>query len=1304
MRTVLGALILLALAGEAGAQIQTGYLRPLGSHAPDWSHWCRTSVTFEPPDAIATGTPLLADRSRHGNRFNVFANCPSCTLDGTLFYQGATSLLLDAVNLRRVTCDHPNCYTPDFIDTVTDYTVLLALRLATAPSGSQDVFWTSTLTSSAGLRFELTSGRNVRWSQHDAIAAGSVAVVSTGALALDAWHRVAARYDAEAGTGRLWIDGALDAGTLTVGIPADLGAASLGATLGDSTGTNVDFHVDDLAFCRDDWTEASIIRANVCGLDGALCDCDWLGDPGDYTLLPMHTSGGGNQAGTLPPCNQAAPTFVDPPTPYAVDFTPSVTAGGGGGAWWWEHSEDGTVGVQSGDFLTLDRTGRGNGLDCQNCTLDRTFRAQGVSSLSPGALGSAICASTNGNVCAHPGDFTTGVGRYTAGCFLRGDWSADRAAFYTNADVPTNGGFNLTVLDAGDVIRWQHRDPGGVRTCTGTTALATNTFQSIVAVANGTTLTVFLDGVQECQVSAGSLADHTGLLTAIGSLRLDDCFFAKNVDWSADTIRRVAACDLNGRGCACDPTSPTSYRARLRHSTQGGPVTGTMLTCNAAPVVVNATTTSTSSSTSTSVAPTSSTSTSTSSSTTTTLPGNLFYVDGGCPTSGTGGARDCGASGPFRTIGEAVMVMDSGDIVDVRGPHNDGGGHGHGAFDGVYHEEVYLAPNPPAGVAGRPLPCGTGSQRCEIRGCRSPRCTANEHSTIRGARLRTDWTETAPASGIWWRTMEATPHFGAGDGNQWRSLGGGAVDDREPFALYQAGAILPYQGNAILTPAEGYWSYDATLLPSPPNTWTTTHRAYVNPVGTANPNTAVLVPHFTYGIYAITPTANVTFQYLTVEMPRITTYDAVNSAASSPGTPGMWLLNGIYQWFKRFAIHPNNAPGIRVEDNIVQHGCRGFSFFVSSGDGCFGLRLFRIHGGSLLRNIVRHLGCAGQIQASGGGSWQCSWCDPPWNGPTYTYNSTTGVCIQPKQSHDVLIEDNLCEDASHIAIWNDVSRRTLYRNNTVRRAKTCWAMSDFTPEQGCPSTATTLHCYGSEVTVDGGLCEDVGVDDQNECALIVNGNDASARHTDALGYLARLHNITVNRFGWCAATVAGGATAPSDVTIAHVTAAHANTTPDVDQLSRCWAVRACAATGSGCDFRNNICSSSTDEAIVISDVALAAGNVSFDYDLLHNIPDACEVRVGATTNASGQFSNAGGGTADQPQGGTCMTLALFQATGQDANGFTGTPAFTSATDLHIEVTSQAINEGLCLAHVDHDRDFQARPQGGVCDIGSDERP
>src|SRR6185503_17401121 len=54
-------------------------------------------------------------------------------------------------------------------------------------------------------------------------------------------------------------------------------------------------------------TETDICRIAICNISGALCTCDYGGDPTAYLTRPRHSADGGSITCTMPACNKAAP-------------------------------------------------------------------------------------------------------------------------------------------------------------------------------------------------------------------------------------------------------------------------------------------------------------------------------------------------------------------------------------------------------------------------------------------------------------------------------------------------------------------------------------------------------------------------------------------------------------------------------------------------------------------------------------------------------------------------------------------------------------------------------------------------------------------------------------------------------------------------------------------------------------------------------------------------------------------------------------------------------------------------------------
>jgi hypothetical protein len=412
-------------------------------------------------------------------------------------------------------------------------------------------------------------------------------------------------------------------------------------------------------------------------------------------------------------------------------------------------------------------------------------------------------------------------------------------------------------------------------------------------------------------------------------------------------------------------------------------------------------------------------------------PAAVYVVDGACATSGAGTSLACGASGPFRTVNEGLEAMQSGDTLNVRGAHD--------GFDGVYFEQMNLTNT--SSLGGRALAC-TASERCTIQGCPAGTCPADEVPIIRGMRRRDDWTD--EGGGVFSRVMELTPELASsGDENNARS--------GDPIMVMEGSAdpftMLGYAGDDVTAPADGHWSFHPA-----------SRRLYVNPTGGAHPRDVMQLPHYSYGLLAERPTANVTIRNLAFEGTRLIGMQLTGQ----PLTPvsGMIVSDVRIGYFPRHGLRTTVAvPDITIERVTVEHGCRGMSWALDTGDGCFGLRLFSIHGGIVRGNVVRHMGATGEMRYSNPAAmpWPCAWCDAPWNVRSHTYASSTGVGINVKQTENALVEDNVVEDLSFGAIYVDTTRTsTIRRNRTMR---TAWGIrqSNYTPAPGFEESYDDLY-------------------------------------------------------------------------------------------------------------------------------------------------------------------------------------------------------------------------------------------------------
>ncbi len=406
-------------------------------------------------------------------------------------------------------------------------------------------------------------------------------------------------------------------------------------------------------------------------------------------------------------------------------------------------------------------------------------------------------------------------------------------------------------------------------------------------------------------------------------------------------------------------------------------------------------------------------------------------VDGACATSGSGAGRVCGTAGPFRTIAEGVLAMQPGDTLAMRGAHD--------GFDGVYYEPVTLRGG---GLPGKALVC-TAAQRCLITSCAPPDCPTAEHATVRVMESLTEW---APYPGFPGAYGQATTVATDLDANDVRDSRAG--DPR--MVMQRSGDTfvpLAYAGDGMI-PGDGRWSFTADG----------THVVTVNPIGDA-PIADVFVPRYSYGVLLGAPSAHVTLRNFTVQGPR---HVGIQSYASPPGMTGLVIEDVTVQFFPRHGIRTTNgaiAPVIRRVR--VEQGCRGLSWALSTGDGCFGYRLFSIHGGQVTENYAGHLGSAGRIRLSNptnptGSPWPCPWCDLPWNTTGATEVSTTGVAFNVKQTglvgadgvsalSETLVEGNRVEDISFAAFSIDTAFGVRVRGNVIFRARMGMTQDVFTP-------------------------------------------------------------------------------------------------------------------------------------------------------------------------------------------------------------------------------------------------------------------
>jgi cysteine-rich repeat protein len=489
--------------------------------------------------------------------------------------------------------------------------------------------------------------------------------------------------------------------------------------------------------------------------------------------------------------------------------------------------------------------------------------------------------------------------------------------------------------------------------------------------------------------------------------------------------------------------------------------------------------------------------------------------------------------------------------------------------------------------------------------------------------------------------------------------------------------MLAYAGDGVNNPQDGAWSYHPA-----------TRRITVNPVGSATAAAEVFVPHYSFNVHMLNPTAYVTLQYLTLEGTRGRSIEAHGTPAQ-PVTS--LILRGLVQrYVPRHFILANPAPSLLVEDNLAEYGCRGVSWALSSGDGCFGYRVFRAHNAIFRRNVLRHLGASGRRKLSGGATgWDCAWCDAPWNSFDHTDVSTFGTAFNIKQTSSAVLEDNVVEDVLLEGIALDVSRGVTVQRNFIRRARGAIGMRDFTPTPGCPTTSTSEYCFNQDHVIRSNIVDSSGsAPIDGICAVSIHGHDR--RHTGTV-FLARLYNNFISRssVGAVCAHTSEGARSVTDLAVWNNTIWGEHPILGSERPAAGIVLR---EPTRNVELRNNVLSQVGGDAIVLSTTALAG--MTLDGDLIH-AQGGCAVRWNLPDT---------GGT-----GGTCSTLASFRTSnpGQETRAIVGDPRFMAPTaaipNLHVAAGSAAIDAGVAVPNeVSSDADGDPRPLGVTWDAGADE--
>jgi len=421
-----------------------------------------------------------------------------------------------------------------------------------------------------------------------------------------------------------------------------------------------------------------------------------------------------------------------------------------------------------------------------------------------------------------------------------------------------------------------------------------------------------------------------------------------------------------------------------------------------------------------------------------------WFVDGGCPTAGTGRSATCGATGPFRTVAQGVTAMQAGDTLTIQGAH--------GAFDGIYREQLTLANGESSLTPGRALAC-TQTAPCTIQGSGSP--------IMRASRRYTDWVDRG--GGVYSRIAEMSPDMESTFNR----------DQYEPETLLLASptstllTFLPYAGDSVASPPDGNWSYNPT-----------THEVRVNPTGNADPS-LIEVPYYQHALLWHLPTQYVTIQDMAFEASRYSTLQTYGSPPDG-GIHGL-VFRRIRGWYApRFLIiMTNGAVAPLLEDVDLQYGARGNSQPNGVNHGVYGLRLFMVHGITIRRVHVAHLGTMGRTLA-GAPQFGGPFLDPPWNNTQVTEYPEWGHCLNIKQTDGGLVEDFSCEDFASVGIILDVSNGVVVRRTTLNRGEMGLSIRDQTPD------GTHTQCYNN--SFEDTVLQNIFPPGSPQCAVNTNVN------------------------------------------------------------------------------------------------------------------------------------------------------------------------------------------------------------------------
>lgn len=592
-----------------------------------------------------------------------------------------------------------------------------------------------------------------------------------------------------------------------------------------------------------------------------------------------------------------------------------------------------------------------------------------------------------------------------------------------------------------------------------------------------------------------------------------------------------------------------------------------------------------------------------------------YFVDGACPTSGSGGAIGCGASGPFKTVSEGISALQPGDTLNIRGAHD--------GFDGMYKEYVGIWGTAGDGAPGKALSC-TAASPCVVQGCPAAACGADETPTITGLVRRTDWTDRG--GGVYSRTMESRSEY-IGDDSPGSST--------NPVQILQGDDIaaltqLQYAGNNVAAPGDGQWSFEPS-----------TNRVFVNPAGTGHPNAALRL-------------------WVPDQLGLLTMQGDVNRCPSSPACPesshvtvrrltfagSRWM--GLLLWpasppnyqsginldrvtvryIPRFAINPYRHQNFTWTDLLIEKGARGVSVNPSGFGGGFALRVANSNGGGTIRNLtIRHYGQAGRFQGTSFdyGGIECHWCEAPWNDKTGNYVSSNGLGLDLKWSTGITVSGVTIEDVSWAGIRLDTVNNSTLEAFAVRGARYGVQLTEY-----ASPPFTRLY----NVVVRDGELDTVGFNDGGG----IVGESISPLGAGEFAY--RVHNVEISRPSYAGISIDS----------ADRVSVWNNTIHGVHPLLGGWAPPdgiKIIGTAAHLDVRNNIVSDVTGDGIEVASGTTASAP-TFDHDLVHGVAaGSCAVRWGGACYAT--------------------VAALRAATTAEANGLDGDPQFADVAVLDLRV-------------------------------------